>query len=84
MKYKVAKELIAETKHYDEMEDLIVFKKPFNKTIQFTLKDGTTLSMNMKDHSYISMSNHGFLFIQKEPYDMIAVHLNNVEDLIVR
>ena len=84
MKYKNAKEIIEKIKHYEEMDDLIVFKKPYIKTITFTMKDGTTKEMEMKKHSYISLSNHGFLFIQKEPYDIIAVHLNNVEDMMVR
>ena len=84
MKYKAVREIITETKHYNEMDDLIVFKKPYNKTIHFKMKDKTEKTMNMKDYSYISLSNHGFLFIQKDPYDIIAVHLNNVEDLMVR
>lgn len=84
MKYKVAKEIIDKVKHYDEMEDLIVFKKPYAKTMEFTMKDGTENVMTMKDYSYISLSNHGFLFIQREPYDIIPVHLNGVEDLVVR
>ena len=83
MKYKTAKELITQIKHYDEMEDCIVFKKPYNKKIQFNMKDGTLIDMDMKDYSYISMSNHGFLFIQNEPYDIIPVHLNNVKDFTV-
>lgn len=83
MKYKTAKELISQIKHYDEMEDCIVFKKPYNKTIQFHMKDETITEMDMKKYSYISMSNHGFLFIQNEPYDIIPVHLNNVKDFTV-
>ena len=42
MKYKNAKDIIEKIKHYDEIDDLIVFKKPYIKTITFTMKDGTT------------------------------------------
>lgn len=84
MKYKTVKEIIEKTKHYDEMDDLIVFKKPYTKTIEFKMKDNTTKTMDMKDYSYISLSNHGFLFVQKDPHDIIPVHLNNVADIMVR
>lgn len=84
MKYKNAKDIIEKIKHYDEIDDLIIFKKPYIKTITFIMKDGTTETKQLKDYTYISLSNHGFLFIQKEPYDIISVHLNNVEDMIVR
>ena len=83
MKYKTAKELINQIKHYDEMEDCIVFKKPFNKKMHFTMKDDTIIEMDMKDYRYISMSNYGFLFIQDNPYDIIPVHLNNVKDFTI-
>lgn len=83
MKYKTAKEIINRIKHYDEMEDCIVFKKPFNKKIQFIMKDDTIMEMDMKDCRYISMSNYGFLFIQDNPYDIIPVHLNNVKDFTI-
>ena len=84
MKYKAVKEIITETKHYNEMDDLIVFKKPYTKTLHFKMKDNTEQTMKMKNYSYISLSNHGFLFVQKDPYDIIPVHLNNVKDLVVR
>lgn len=84
MKYKTAKELTEEIKKHEEMDDLIVFKKPYNKTITFTFKDKTTKIMNFKDYRYISLSHHGFLFIQNNPYDIIPIHLNNVADINVR
>ena len=84
MKYKTAKELIENIKTYEEMDDLIVFKKPYNKSITFTFKDETTATMDLKKYRYISLSNHGFLFIQDKPYDIIPVHLNNVADIQVR
>lgn len=84
MKYKLVKTLIEEVKTYDEIEDLIIFKKPYAKNMTFQMKDGTERHMNLKDYSYISLSNHGFLFIQKEPYRHITIHLNNVKDLTIR
>lgn len=84
MKYKIAKELIEKIKQYGEMDDLIVFKKPYNKTIIFKMKDKTEKVMDLKDYNYISLSNHGFLFIKQEPYARTPVHLNDVEDLIVK
>lgn len=84
MKYRIAKELIEKTKKYDEMDDLIVFKKPYNKTITFIMKDNTIREMNLKEYSYISLSNHGFLFITKKPYKRTPIHLNNVKDFIIR
>lgn len=84
MKYKTAKELTEEIKQHEEMDDLIVFKKPYNKTITFTFKDNTTNDMDLKDYRYISLSHHGFLFIQDNPYGIIPVHLNNVSDIQVR
>ena len=83
MKYKIAKELIEKIRQYEQMDDLIVFKKPYNKNITFKLKDKTRQHMTLKDYSYISMSNNGFLFIQKEPYNTTTIHLNNVEDIII-
>lgn len=82
MKYKLAKELIENVKIYDEMDDLIIFKKPFTKRIHFKFKDRTEKTFNLKEYSYISLSNHGFLFIRNDDgYKTFTVHLNNVEDL---
>lgn len=85
MKYKIARELIEKVKIFEEIDgDLIVFKKPYTKIIEFHMKDKTEKVMNLRDYSYVSLSNHGFLFVQNDPYDIIPVHLKNVEDFIVR
>ena len=83
MKYKIAKELIEKIRQYDEMDDLIVFKKPYNKTITFTMKTEETIEIRLKDYNYISLSNHGFLFITPAN-ERKAIHLNDVEDFIVK
>ena len=84
MKYRTAKEIISNIKHYSNIEeDLIVFRKPYNRSITFKMKDGTTKNFRMKDCSYVSMSNYGFLFIYDKPYEIIPVHLNNVDDITV-
>ena len=85
MKYKLAKELIEKIKTFNEIDgDLIIFKKPYNKKFHFKFKDGTEKVLTMNDYSYISLSNHGFLFIQNNPYKTIPIHLNHVEDIIVK
>lgn len=83
MKYKTAKDTTDQLKRYNEMDDLIVFRKPFNRKIIFQLKDSTEKTMDMKDYRYISLSNHGFLFIQDNPYDIIPIHLNNVKEITI-
>lgn len=84
MKYRIARELIEKIETFDEIDgDLIIFKKPYTKAIRFTFKDDNDMTVDLKDYSYISLSNHGFLFIRQEPYETNAIHLNNVEDLIV-
>lgn len=84
MKYKVARELIDKIKTFNEIDgDLVVFKKPYTKTIEFSMKDGSEKTIDLKDCSYVSLSNHGFLFIMTEPYEHIAIHLNYVNDMIV-
>ena len=84
MKYKLVKTLIEELKTYEELDDLIIFKKPYAKNMTFQMKDGTERFMNLKDYSYISLSNHGFLFIQKESHRHITIPLNNVKDMTVK
>lgn len=83
MKYRTAKEIINNIKHYNIEEDLIVFRKPYNRSITFDMKDKTTKTFDMRECRYASMSNYGFLFIYDRPYDIIPVHLNNVEDITV-
>ena len=84
MKYKVAKELIRKIKTFDDIDgDLVVFKKPFTKTIEFTMKDGDEKVIELKRCSYVSLSNHGFLFVVREPYEHITVQLNYVQDMVV-
>lgn len=84
MKYKLAREIINKIKTYNEIDgDLIIFKKPFNKKIRFEFKDETETIIDLRIYNYISLSNHGFLFIQNEPYRITSIHLNNVKDLMV-
>lgn len=83
MKYKTAEEIIEKIRHYDKMDDLIVFKKPYNKNIIFKMKNNTNKTIHLNNYSYISMSNKGFLFIKNNPYNTNTIHLNNVEDIIV-
>lgn len=84
MKYKIAEELVENIRRFEKMDDLIVFRKPFQKTITFTFKDKTSKVMNMKDYSYVSLSNHGFLFFKNNPFERVAIPLNTVEDFNVK
>lgn len=85
MKYKTAKDIIENIKTYEPIDgDLILFMKPFSKIMTFKLKDGTMTEINLKDCSYASMSNHGFLFVKKDTRERVAVQLNNVADIVVK
>lgn len=83
MKYKIARKLIDKIKTFDVIDgDLLVFKKPYTRTFVFKFKNGKMKEVDMKDCRYISLSNHGFLFIM--PDSVVSVHLNNVDDFLVK
>ena len=84
MKYKIAKEIIENIKTYEPIDgDLLLFMKPYSKIMQFKLKDDTMMEINLRDCSYASMSNHGFLFVKTDTRERVAVQLNNVADITV-
>ena len=82
MKYKTAKQIIQSTHSTYEIDDLLIFKKPFKGQITIHLKKGDTMSYNTQDYTYISLSYNGFLFIKDNHTTPVA--LKDVKDITLK
>lgn len=82
MKYKIAKQIIQSAHQTYEIDDLLIFKKPYKGQIIIHTKKEDTITYNTADYTYISLSYNGFLFIKDNHTTPVA--LKDVKDITLQ